>query len=288
MARKSIPDRTEIAAFAESADHELDADDGALGGEIQTLTIAVKILDMLASGRKELKAAVIARELSMTPPRTWRHLRTMLRLGLVDQSPVTGAFRLSWRLVQLGQSAASQYSVTDVAHQFLLELRDQLSLTVYLTMPFKDGAVVAQCLSGGVHLSLVLHAGTYFPFHAAASSRVLLAFSSVERQAQLLSLPLSPDAEPDPITSMRELKERLDLIRDRFYDVAINNLPFKVEGISAPVFDHNNDIVATVGLLAGIERVDAKGPAGYADSLMRCAAKISGALGSTRWQTRLQ
>lgn len=288
MARTSARSPAERGDLADGSDQAVDSDDGSLSGEIQTLAIAMKILEMLAEGRNEIKAAQIARELAMTPPRTWRHLRTMQRLGLVDQSPVTGAFRLSWRLVQLGQRAAAQYSVTDVAHQFLLELRDQLNLTVYLTLPFKEGAVVAQCLPGGMQLSLVMHPGTYFPFHAAASSRVLLAFSSPERQTQLLSLPLSADAEPDPITSKRELKDRLELIRDRFYDVAINKSPFTVEGISAPVFDHNNDVVATVGLLAGIERVDQKGPVSHADALIGCAMRVSSALGSTRWQKRLQ
>ena len=264
-------------------DREDTADESGGSAEIQALSIAVRILEILATERKELKAATIARGLSMTPPRTWRHLRTMQSLGLVEQSGRTGGFRLGWRLVQLGQSAAAQSSVTEVAHPYLVELRDELNLTTYLTLPFQDGAVVAQCIPGGTLLSVVLNPGTFFPFHAGASSRVLLAFSSAERQARILSLPLPASSRPDPITAQSELKARLALIRERFYDIAINNAPYGLTGSSAPVFDHNNDVVATVGLLSGIEQPGDNSIAGQAKFVCACASKVSKALGSTRW-----
>lgn len=283
----SLPSGLQEPAPEERAWHspeEQEPEDEPGGGaEVQTLGIAVKILEILAAERKELKAASIARGLSMTPPRAWRHLRTMQSLGLVEQSGRTGAFRLGWRLVQLGQSAASQYSISDVAHPFLVELRDQLNLTTYLTLPFRDGAVVAQCVPGGTQVSITLHPGTFFPCHAGASSRVLLAFSSTERQAQLLSHPLPSDAEPDPITTPDELKARLEMIRDRFYDIAVNRSPYRLTGISAPVFDHNNDAVATVGLLSGLDHPGGESVADQAKLVCACAKKVSDALGSSRW-----
>jgi DNA-binding IclR family transcriptional regulator len=263
---------------------EVEVEDSSAGSEIQTLTIAVKILDMLASGRRELKAASIARELAMTPPRTWRHLRTMQSMGLVDQSASTGAFRLGWKLVQLGQSAAAQSSLTEIAHSHMLALRDQLELTVYLALPFKDGAVVAQCLPGGHMLSLVLHPGTFFACHAGASSRVILAFSSPQRQARLLAQPLSAEASPDPIVGKRQLKTRLAAIRERYYEVAMGSSVLKIAGIAAPIFDHNNDVVAAVGLLTDVERHHGQPPLAHAAALKRCAARISSALGASRWQ----
>lgn len=273
----------EERAWPLQEDQEAEDDSGG-GGEIQALSIAVKILDILATERKELKAASIARELSMTPPRTWRHLRTMQSLGLVEQSGRTGAFRLGWRLVQLSQNVASQYSITDVAHPYLVGLRDQLNLTTYLTLPFRDGAVVAQCIPGGAQVSITLHTGTFFPFHAGASSRVLLAFSSTARQTQILSTQLPSDAEPDPITTPSKLKARLETIRNRFYDVAVNRSPYRLTGISAPVFDHNNDVVATVGLLSGLDHLGGESITDQARLVCICAKQVSIALGSSRWQ----
>ena len=262
------------------------SDDAGEGNEIQSMSIAVRILEMLATERKEMKAASIARGLSMTPPRAWRHLRSMSALGLVDKSSQTGAFRLGWRLVQLGQSAAEQYSVTDVAHPYLVELRDQLNLTTFLTLPYQDGSVVAQCIPGGTQLSLTLHPGTYFAFHASSTSRVILAFSSAERQAHILAGPLPADSEPDPITSPRALKARLELIRDRFFDTVSGASPYPVTGISAPVFDHNNDVVAAVCILSWRGRDDNKSIAALAEKVCDAAARASSALGSVRWQQR--
>lgn len=271
-----------------SSEDLVQPEEEAGSGEIQALSIAVKILEILATERKELKAASIARTLAMTPPRAWRHLRTMQSLGLVEQSDSTGAFRLGWRLVQLGQSAATQYSVTEVAHPYLVELRDELNLTTYLTVPFQDGAVVAHCIPGGTLLSVLLHPGTFFPFHAGASSRVLLAFSSAERQAQILSRPLPADSAPDPITAQSDLKARLEVIRKRFYDIAVNSAPYGLTGISAPVFDHNNDVVATVGLLSGLNPTGSESIEKQAELACACAQKVSNALGSTRWQQHVK
>ena len=259
----------------------------AAGSEIQTLTIAVRILDMLAAGSREMKAASIARELAMTPPRTWRHLRTMQSMGLVDQAAGSGAFRLGWKLIQLGQSAAAQSSLTEIAHTHMVALRDELELTVYLALPFKEGAVVAQCLPSGGMLSLVLHPGTYFSCHAGATARVILAFSSEERQARLLAQPLSATAEPDPIVDKRQLKKRLALIRERYFESAMSISPFKIAGIAAPIFDHNNDIVASVGLLTDVARSDGQPLLAHAEALKQCAARISSGLGATRWQSIL-
>lgn len=270
----------------EENSNELNGD----GVEIQALAVAVQILDLLASQRKRVSAAEIARCLNMTPPRVWRHLKSMQALGLVDTRTGERGFVLGGRLVQLGHCAADQINVSEAAHPHLVELRDTLAETVYLVVPYKYGGTVVLSLDGEAQVSLHLSVGTYFPGHASASGRVLLAFSSAERIRRFLQTDLSVDAVPNPIFDRTELSDRYERIRQRFFDTAqsehamLTSGTVFVNGIAAPIFDHGNNIAAAVGVLTGIRGEDRVSAPEIKTPLFRCAAAVSAALGATRWR----
>lgn len=256
--------------------------------EIQALAVAGEILEYLADAGGRRSAAEIARALGMTPPRVWRHLNSLEALGFVDGGADRG-FILGGRLARLGQRAVDSIELTEIAHSHMAELRDALVESVYLAVPGSGGGTVVISLDAGGPISLHLALGVVFQWHASASGRVLLAFSSEERRKQLLDNgPLDADGH-DPITDRKELASRIDLVRDRFFDTAETAQVPRTTGImhlnaiAAPVFDHTNEIVGAVGVLTGIAGDEAISAPVVREPLFRCVGNISEALGSTRW-----
>ncbi|MGW0036833.1 IclR family transcriptional regulator [Gordonia sp. NPDC003376] len=261
---------------------------GAPAVEIQALAVAGEILDFLASAGARRSAAEIARELGMTPPRVWRHLNSLEALGFVEGGADRG-FVLGGRLARLGQRAMDGIELTEVAHAPLGELRDELVESVYLAVPGGGGATVVISLDAGGPISLHLALGVVFDWHASAAGRVLLAFSSDERRKQVLDAGTLTDTGHHPITDRRELASRLEAIHDRFYDTAETAQVPRTSGImhlnaiAAPVFDHTNGVAGAVGVLTGIAGEVAISSPTIVNPLFGCVAKISEAMGSTRW-----
>lgn len=261
--------------------------------EIQALGVAMNILELLSNQYDRLSAAEIARRLKMTPTRVWRHLNSMQALGLVNEGGGDGkrGFVLGGRLVHLGQRAADQINVVEVAYYPARELRDVSRESVYLTIPHGDGGTVILSLNGLSSISLHLNVGSFFPGHASAAGRTLMAFSSKERIRQFLTSELREDFGHTPIAVAAELERRFELIRARYFDTAQTEGAVRVTGtvfvnaIAAPIFDHRGDIVATIGLLTGIRGEDAISDPAIKTPLFRCAAKISKLLGSSSWET---
>lgn len=262
--------------------------------EIQALAVAAQILDLLAEQGREVSVAEIARVLDMTPPRAWRYINSLEALGMVETRGRGRGYSLGWKLIQLGFRAAERANLNEVAFGPLATLRDTLRETVYLAVPYADGASVVMSLHGGDGTQVSLHVapGAYFRAHSTASGRVLLAFSSEERIRQVLSQKLSSEG-PDPITDPRKLERRLRQIRERFYDTAETEGARRTtgtvfaHGLSVPVFDHTRRAVAVVGILTGIRGVEAITADHILKPVQQCAAQISRALGSTIWDSRL-
>lgn len=259
------------------------------GVEIQALAVAIKILDLVASTRSKLSAADIARALNMTPPRVWRHLKSMQSLGLLEIRPGERGFVLGGKLVQYGQRAVDHMNIADMAYRHLEALRDARGESVYLAVPHREGGIVVSSLNGVDAISLHLAIGTYFPGHGSASGRVLMAFSSPERIQRFLALGIPTDRSPDPIMDPKQLAARFELIRERFFDAAQTEHArptlggIFINGIAAPVFNHRGEIAAAVGILTGLRGMQEVAAANVLEPLFACAAAISSALGSTRW-----
>lgn len=258
--------------------------------EIQALAVGVKILDLLAQARSPLSAATIARQLDMTPPRVWRHLNSMQTLGLVDNHSGQRGFVLGWKLVQLGHAAVDRSNITEVAHAHIAELRDALGETVYLAIPYRDGTSVVMSMDGTARISLHLPVGTFFAGHASASGRIAMAFSTPERIRQFLASSLLEAASPHPIADPRELSKRFAQIRTQFFETAENKQSDRTSGtvyinaVGSPIFNHRDEIAGTVGILTGIADDEAIRAKEILQPLFRCAANISGGLGSSKWQ----
>jgi IclR family transcriptional regulator, KDG regulon repressor len=275
---------SEAASGARKRKHGVDEEGGGAGVN-QSVTTSARILAELASSAQPLGVSELARRLCESKPRIFRHLATMRQVGFVSQEHSGDDYRLGWNIYRLGVAAAEQVGVMHLAERHMTRLRNETNDTVALAIPANGEALVVGSVQSDRPISLAVRHGVVIPANSSALARVLLAFSSEEVQKRVLArVPkaLSESAITDPAL----LRKRLVFVNQHWYEVASNENAYGVSTLAAPVFDHDDCIIAAVGIVAPGNTIGKTPDAGLLAAVQGCAAAISADLNSTAWTQR--
>lgn len=257
-------------------------DKGEMSG-IRTVHVAAKILAALAEYRDPVRVTDLARKLGMTMPTVSRHLSTWRDLGFVDKPDGAETYRLGTKLFTLGQAAAEQNTHVSVAYPFLAELREDVRETTFFATRFQDQAIALVCLDSGRPTTVVMRPGTILSLPFSPTARVLWAFGRNALE-KLDETARKYDSTNQPGFTQETFKKRIRAALKNWYDYEIEVRESGLGAISCPVFEHSNDVVATVTLLLPANLLSDPPSKQMVDRLKRCAASISEALGSTAWK----
>jgi DNA-binding IclR family transcriptional regulator len=196
---------------------------------VQSVEVAVRILEGIAETQGLVRVNELARRLGMTKARVSRHLQTMLALGLVGKDRQEG-YVFGWKFMRLSRAALSDSSLVSTARPHLLALRDQIAHTVILVQPAPDGAVVVDTAENRDVASVTVRIAGHlrFPTSPAARLCVLLRPQATHQQRGQGSLQHWPDFGAE-------------------YEVDTGR---GVGGVAAPVLDRDNQLVAVVSIVA--------------------------------------
>jgi DNA-binding IclR family transcriptional regulator len=261
---------------------------------VEAVKVAVRVLDELALSRRAMGVTEIAELLGETKPRVYRHLSTLREVGLVEQDQATDRYRLGWRVFQLGEAAGAQFDLRTRAEPYLTRLRDELKETAVLAVPINGRAmVIANVDSLHTRITLSVKPGNRPVPHGSSLGRVTLAFSPAPIQDELLTPPLSSDTEmPElPPVSPDEVRQRLALIRERFYDVSDGEVMVGVNTVSVPIFRHGDELAGALAIVGSSRTVTNPPRRTHLEVLHACAGELSAQLSSDayeRFQIRVQ
>jgi DNA-binding IclR family transcriptional regulator len=250
---------------------------------IRTIHVATRILVALAEYRDPVRVTDLARKLGMTMPTVSRHLSTWRELGFVDKPEGQETYRLGTKLFTLGQAAAEQNTHVSIAYPFLTQLREQVQETTIFATRSHEHAMVLVCLDSGKPTTIVVRPGTTVSLPYSPSARVLWAFSP-EAEASLDEAARRFDYSEQSRFSPEIFKRKVKFALANFYDYEVEVRRDGLGSIACPIFEHTNQVVATVGLLMPSSAIGDPPPKALVQSLKDCAAQISAALGSTAWR----
>ena len=242
---------------------------------VQSVGIAVEVLDAIAAAGKPVRLTQIAERLNMPRARVHRYLKTLKQLGLVWQERSGERYGLGWRLFQLGQFASEQFEIKRLVEDPVRRLRDAVDATVSVSVPANGLAVtiiVEQPRTRRPNL-MVLEGRRLVP-HATAQGRIALAFADAAVRERILAQPL-PRLTDHTTTDVEVLRRRLAQIPSTLCEVCIGEIRPGVTTFAAPVLDRDGKLHAIVGML----QVDEDAPESRHPELLRavqqCAAAVS-------------
>nr|WP_166461990.1 IclR family transcriptional regulator C-terminal domain-containing protein [Paracoccus alkanivorans] len=95
--------------------------------------------------------------------------------------------------------------------------------------------------------------GNGLELHASSQSQVMLAFGDPSLIEETCSADL-PALTSKTITGPNVLRDRIDDVRRKGCALAPEEILLEVNVITAPVFDHNNQLIGTVALAGSISQ----------------------------------
>ena len=233
---------------------------------VQAVGVAFAVLEALSQTSGAIGTSALARQLGETKARVHRHLLTLRALGFVQKDSATDGYRLGWKSYKLGMAVTENFGLRRIAHAHLVDLHRDSGLTVALAMPAGPGVVtVIETLESSGPVAITIRAGSMIQATGAALGRAILAFA--------------PEATSD-------LHPSLAGVRERWYEVAINERIPGIAALAAPVFDDTGRAVASVGVI-GLQAHITQPPArALVAQVQQAAARISSELRSRAWQDR--
>ena len=140
---------------------------------------AFAVLDALADGQ-ELGTNEIARRTGINASTVSRLLATLAAARFVEHVPEIGRYRLSLRLVELGNAVLGRLDLRVLARPHLQALVQETGETATLSAPGEHDAVTVDFAHSSSVVQSVAQLGRPSVGHATAAGKVMLAFGDVE------------------------------------------------------------------------------------------------------------
>ena len=231
------------------------------------------------SERRLQSLAEVARASDLDKGTTRRLLLTLMRAGFVVQDPSTQHYGLGRVVRDLSAHVVEDFDIMAAVVPLLADLARGLGVTSFLSVYRDGGAVCLERLADikGFELHWWPKGGT-LPLNSGGAPKLLLAYQSREEIERVLSSPLGA-LTPETIRDRRKLKKRLELIRERGYEFAIDDVVMGLTALAVPVLDRQGRIVCALSI-AGLtpQMLDASGGPAYLRQLKAAALAANGRL----------
>jgi DNA-binding IclR family transcriptional regulator len=245
---------------------------------IRALAKAVHLLEQLAEEREATprRLAVLLEEPRST---TYRLLRSLEALDLVEPGSQAGTYRLGWKLMRLGSAVVERLDERQAALPVMERVHERVGETVFLVVRRGWDAVCIERLEGLRVQSLALRLGGSLPLHVGAGPRALLAWEPRTVWNEYVSSGLLTALTDRTPTTRAALFRELTNTRQQGYAVSDEDVTPGIASLGAPIFDYTGNVRAalSIGGLKTLVLGDSRDE--FAKLLVDGAREISAALG---------
>ncbi|MGI6285044.1 IclR family transcriptional regulator, partial [Neomoorella humiferrea] len=200
--------------------------------------------------------------------------------GLVEQEPYQGRYRLGIRAFEIGNRALYSLDIRSIARPALHQLVDDFNETANLAILDKYEVVYIDQVESSNIIKMLARPGTRAPAYCTGAGKVLLAYLS-EKQLNIFlnEVPLYPYTATTIIDPVH-LREELQQIRRQGFALDHGEREEGVRCVAAPVFNHENRVIAAVSVAGPANRMPPDMMAGkLATAVVQVALQIGRHLG---------
>lgn len=164
----------------------------------------------------------------------------------------------------------------------MIRLRNDFQATVTLSMVEETGMRVLDIVRADSPVQIVTRPGSVLDFHSSAQGKVALAFGPASLRRGLGNGPLKQWTAHTNV-DIDKLDAEIELVRQRGWTDAPDQTLAGVNAISAPVFDMNNEMIATISIAGPTQTIGSPPHADLIEQIIRAAKAVSINLGCTEY-----
>lgn len=185
-------------------------------GGVQSVERAFHLLEVVAAAGGEMSLSALSAAVQLPLPTIHRLLRTMVATGYVRQLP-NRSYALGPRLIPLGEAAGRQLGSS--SRPILQRLADELGESA--NMATLDGQMIVYIgqVQSSRSMRMFTEVGRRAYPHATGVGKAILATMSNAEVEQIVRSTGMPQPTSKSASTLDELFERLDVVRERGYAI---------------------------------------------------------------------
>jgi DNA-binding IclR family transcriptional regulator len=253
-------------------------------GPVQSIERAAAILRLLAASSGRLGVGEIASSLGLARGTAHGILRTLERVGFVEQDGGTGKYQLGAALLHLGTSYLDVNELRSRAINWADALASRSGEAVRIGTLLDGKVLVVHHVFRPDDTLQALDVGSLLPLHATALGKALLAHDA-NAAASIRDTELESYCRRT-ITDPRLLARAVTRVRENGWAAEVEELSIGEAGIAAPIRGYGGLVVGAIGISGAVERICDTGrvPEPRLVAFVRDAARaVSRDLGGSRW-----
>ncbi len=243
----------------------------------QSIIKAFILLDAFTNDKKEWGVRELAYKTGYNKSTVHRLLCTLVSLNVIHQNE-NEKYRLGSKLFELGNRVSLYQSLITITNHPIKNVALEIQETVLLGT-LKDHQVFyinkADSLQG---LKISTSIGSYQPIHATASGKLLLAFSSSEKQDDYFKSNTLNSFTQNTITKKTELKNCLQTVQNQKYALDLEEFELGLICIAIPIFNKKGNIIASLSASGPSSRFRIENVQNYIAILQKGASIIENSL----------
>lgn len=248
------------------------------GRQVEAVAKALNILECFTVSQPELSLKQLSEKTGLYKSRILRLCGTLMAYGFLIR--LEGSlYKLGPKLMMLGKVYENTNPLISITRPVLRELASLTGESVKLFVIEGTKRICLVREKGPNPLRYVVSEGESFELYAGAGGKVLLAYAPEEFRDRVLNQTLKK-LTPTTIVERDRLDKDFETIRRQGYSITRGELFSEIAGISAPVFDHNNSVCASMTIAGPKQRFTEDRCREMLKSLLSSAQKLSFLLGN--------
>ncbi|HNX33238.1 MAG TPA: IclR family transcriptional regulator [Kiritimatiellia bacterium] len=247
---------------------------------VPNLDRALVILDLLSKNPTGMNRNEIAAASACSTTMVYRIAMTLADNGFLFRDEISGRYRLSSKLLDLGVAGADEYSLAHVAWPEMAALRDATGLTVMLgSLIGEFEGVVLESAESRAMARFAVQKGLRVPWLHVGGWKCILAYWPEERVRAYLDQASFTRLTPHTLTSRKAVLDALKMVRRLGYAADESEMTEGNHCAVAPIFDRKGMPVGPLCLSGLATQLPVKDFAKCGRLVREAAGRISAKLG---------
>ena len=223
---------------------------------VKSLVKALRIVELLSDGEQGTYTLTeLSRGLHLHVSTVHRLLVNLLRQGFVEMDPVTGGYRLGFRVLRMGLKVLDRMDFRRVADPLLQQLNRATEETVHLAIFHGERAISIEKFGTPQPVGLTAPLGGVLSLHCTGVGKALLAYQDDATVKRVVESSGLQRYTARTITTLPQLRKELARIREEGYSVDNEEAMDGLRCVAAPIFDHAGKVIAAFSVAGPATRV---------------------------------
>ena len=246
---------------------------------VQSVDRALNIIEILQKNPRGLGVTELSNRLDVSKSTAHRLLMSLYSKGFVQQDNETEKYLLGLKFIEVGQIVSDNLDIRKLASPYLHQLTEITGETAHLAIMEQHEIVYIDKLESTQTIRMFSNIGKRAPIHCTGIGKAIFAFLPDRKIEEIINETGLHKYTEKTLTTAEEMFSNIQEIRNRGYSIDNEEHEIGIKCAAAPIFNHNQEVIAGISVAGPIMRVDEKKLKVMAKEVLRVSSEISKLLG---------